>query len=340
MSMRPAFRRIAKSSSSSQTFQLPDGRVLGFAEYGMPNGKPLLFFHGYPSSRLEAEPADDIARRCGIRLLSLDRPGFGLSTAQPGRRIVDWPNDVHAFAKGMGLDRFVIMGGSGGGPFALACAHALPRHMVAGVGLFASAGPWEAGAHHMSLVRRMISTLAVYWPSGLGVLLSTSVRGLRAIATSGPIVRRIDAWLEAQDKKEKENEDAAASEEKSSATKLTKTKTLEERRNYLLRLLIDEPFAQSVDATVLEARLLSSQDWGFKFEDVDFDPVRIWHGAKDGNSPIAVIRYLAQRLPHGVLREYENDTHYTMFPHLEEALMELAGDHDTHPSKAMPSSST
>lgn len=107
------------------------------------------------------------------------------------------------------LDLFVVTSLSGGGPFALACAHALPKNMVAGVGLFASGGPWEAGTHHMSRIRRLTRTLAVYWPSGLGVLLGLIVRGLRAIATSGTIVRRVDAWLEAQyaGKERKETEE-------------------------------------------------------------------------------------------------------------------------------------
>ena len=348
MSIQPTLRRAARLGNThnhtihanphSQTFRLPDGRVLGFAEYGNPNGRPLLFFHGFPSSRIEAEPADDMAQRCGIRLLALDRPGFGLSTPQPGRKIVDWPNDVHAFATGMRLDRFAVMGGSGGGPFALACAHALPKHMIAGVGLFASAGPWEAGTHHMSLTRRLTRTLAVYWPSGLGVLLNVLVRGLRAIATSGPIVRRVDAWLEAQDKKKEEKRGTGTVPIDDETSSAKPQKTLAERRKYLLDVLLDEPFAQGAGATVLEANLLSSPDWGFKFEDVNFDPVRIWHGAKDSNSPIAVIRYLTQRLPHGVLTEYENDTHYTMFAHLEEALTELAKDYDVHASEASSSS--
>lgn len=89
------------------------------------------------------------------------------------------------------------------------------------------------------------------------------------------------------------------------------------RRKNLLDVLPDEPFPQGTRAPVPEADLLSSPDWGFKFEDVEFDPVRIGHGTKDGNSPIAVMWYLAQRLPHGVLTEYENDTLYTMFSHLE-----------------------
>lgn len=67
-------------TNHNQTFKLPDGRVLGFAEYGSPDGKALLYFHGYPSSRLEGKPVDDMARRRGLRFIAIDRPGFGLSS--------------------------------------------------------------------------------------------------------------------------------------------------------------------------------------------------------------------------------------------------------------------
>ncbi|CAI6094141.1 unnamed protein product, partial [Clonostachys chloroleuca] len=99
---------FGKGVHENQTFGLPDDRVLGFTEYGSREGKPLLFFHGYPSSRLEASGVDELARWRGIRVISLDRPGYGLSTTQPNRTIVDWPADVRTFAEGMKLDKFAI----------------------------------------------------------------------------------------------------------------------------------------------------------------------------------------------------------------------------------------
>jgi pimeloyl-ACP methyl ester carboxylesterase len=77
------------SRSDSQTFVLPDGCTLGYAEYGNPNGKALLYFHGFPSSRLEAYALDNIVLRHDIRLLALDRPGFRLSSPDPHRHIND-----------------------------------------------------------------------------------------------------------------------------------------------------------------------------------------------------------------------------------------------------------
>lgn len=304
----------------NQKFTLPDGRILGFAEYGSRNGTPLLYFHGYPSSRLEAKLVDEMARRRGLRVIALDRPGFGLSTPQPHRRIIDWPSDVQAFAQGVHLPRFAVLGLSGGGPYALACAHILPRNMLTGVGLFASGPPWVAGAQHMSLFHRATSVAATHWPGGLRVVMNASVGMVQWLATKGPVMRRIDGWLDAQEQKEEDGPVAAPDG--------TAKQTTAERREELLRALIDEPFAQKAEAAVHEAGLLSSPDWGFRLEDVDYDVVRIWHGAEDKNAPVVMIRYLAERLPHCALCEFEGDTHYTMFKHLERALSELVAEEE------------
>ncbi|SPO06435.1 related to hydrolases or acyltransferases (alpha/beta hydrolase superfamily) [Cephalotrichum gorgonifer] len=312
-------------SPRDQTFTLPDGRVLGFREVGVPEGRPILYFHGYPSSRVEVDPAHNLAKKHNIRLISLERPGFGISTPQPCRTLLDWPADVRDFARGIGLERFGIMGLSGGGPFAVACAYALPKEMLTSVGLFASGPPWAAGAHHMSLTRRVTSWMASYWPRGLGAVLRLCVSALRAFERWSVGARWIDATLDKLDEK-------AAKDRKTGndgATTPPAPKTQEEkaaRRKGIMDLLVNEPFRQGTGASVLEAKLLSSQDWGFRFEDVKYGPVRIWHGAKDGNAPIAAIRYLADRLPDSVLCEFEGDTHYTMFAHLDQALREMASD--------------
>ena len=100
------------------------------ASWGLQNMATLFFFHGFPSSRLEGAGVDKLVRRHNIRLISVDRPGFGLSTFQPGRRILDWPTDVEALATHLNLKRFAVLGGSGGGPYAVACAYSLPPEML------------------------------------------------------------------------------------------------------------------------------------------------------------------------------------------------------------------
>ena len=304
------------------TFTLPDGRQLGYAEYGDRNGTPLLYFHGYPSSRLEAYAIDDIARRNRTRLLALDRPGFGLSTPQPNRSITDWPTDVSAFAKGMQLSRFAVLGTSGGGPYALACAHGLPQEMLTGVGLFASGPPWVAGAHHNSIYRRVFRAMATHSPTGLRIFLDALVRVSRWLVHSGPVSRRIDRWLEQVDKNEEPNDQVV---NKTSAM-ITPRKTTAERRLEMVHALLEEPFAQGGKAAVEEARLLSSDDWGFSFESVRHNPVMVWHGAEDTNAPVALIRYMVKKLPYCIYHEFEGDTHYTMFKHIEGAIIEVISE--------------
>ncbi len=120
-----------------------DGRVLQVLERGHPEGKPVLAHNGTPNSRLIYEPDVRLAQRQGIRLISYDRPGYGGSTAQPGRTVADCAQDVRAIAATLGIERLAIWGISGGGPHALACAALLPD-LVPAVGVLASIAPWGA----------------------------------------------------------------------------------------------------------------------------------------------------------------------------------------------------
>ena len=110
--------------------RLADGRILRTQDSGAADGQPVLFHEGL-GSRLVADPLAALATHAGLRLLSHDRPGFGGSTAQPGRRVADAAADVTAIADQLGVDRFAVWGTSGGGPFALACTALLPDRVVA-----------------------------------------------------------------------------------------------------------------------------------------------------------------------------------------------------------------
>ncbi|KAI5463654.1 Alpha/Beta hydrolase protein [Mariannaea sp. PMI_226] len=316
----PLIRTMTTSARDAQIFKLPDGRTLGFAEYGAPDGYPLFYFHGYPSSRLEAGPLESIARRYGFRVLALDRPGFGLSSPQPRHQFRDWPEDVRAFARGMDIHRFAVLGLSGGGPFALACARFLPPEMLTGVGLFASGPHWAAGRHHMTWIRRVLSQWSVYAPSSLVVAMDMLVGFWKWIISTNFVTKRLDRWLESAKEKKKKGENLIEDEH---VAGWLEDRPVAEKREALTQILLQEPFRQGSRATVHEAVLLSAQDWGFKLEDVDFNEVKIWHGAKDVNAPIAAIRYIAERLPHCTLHEFPDDTHYTMWKYLEGVLKEL-----------------
>jgi pimeloyl-ACP methyl ester carboxylesterase len=116
-----------------RTVETPDGRVLAFARWGDPEGFPILGLHGTPGCRLGRWPREELYEELGVCLVTHDRAGYGRSDRRPGRRIVDEVADVRALADELGLDRFGVSGGSGGGPHVLACAALLPDRVVRAV---------------------------------------------------------------------------------------------------------------------------------------------------------------------------------------------------------------
>ena len=73
---------------------LKDGRKFSYIEYGDPKGKPLFFFHGWPGSRFAGKEADEAGKKLGVRIISTDRPGIGLSDFKKNRKLLDWPDDI------------------------------------------------------------------------------------------------------------------------------------------------------------------------------------------------------------------------------------------------------
>jgi pimeloyl-ACP methyl ester carboxylesterase len=109
---------------------VPDGRTVAAAEWGDPGGFPVFSLHGTPGSRMGRHPDEDAVRELGIRVVTYDRPGYGASTRHPGRRVVDCVGDVAAIADTLGIERFAVTGGSGGGPHSLAVAARLPDRVL------------------------------------------------------------------------------------------------------------------------------------------------------------------------------------------------------------------
>ena len=104
------------------TLTLPDGRQLAYAEWGDPDGRPIVTCHGTPGCRLNRHPNQELVRSTGARVIAFDRPGYGRSTRRPGRRVVDVVEDVVRLVDHLGLEKFAVAGGSGGGPHSLAIA--------------------------------------------------------------------------------------------------------------------------------------------------------------------------------------------------------------------------
>lgn len=144
----------------------PDGRRIAYTGYGDPAGTPVVYCHGFPGSRLEAQLADAAARDLGIRVIAPDRPGFGRSDFQDGRRFADWPADLAVLADALDLTRFDVIGVSGGAPYAIAAGQLLGDRvrriaLVCGLGEYVgdepTAGMNRAAASAIDLQR--------HWPA-------------------------------------------------------------------------------------------------------------------------------------------------------------------------------
>lgn len=123
---------------------LDDGGVVAYSEAGAADGLPIIYFHGAPGSRLDAVWLDDTLSELGVRVVAADRPGYGGSSASPGRAMDDWPRQIGALADHLGFDRFALLGLSSGGPYAVASAALLPERVLAAAvvaGVTDMAGP-------------------------------------------------------------------------------------------------------------------------------------------------------------------------------------------------------
>ena len=176
--MRPAIGFVEAAADmprqlSGSTFRLRDGRTIGYLQVGKADGPAIFHFHGHGSSRLEALLVAEKAADVGVRLIALDRPGIGRSSANEGYRLLDWPDDVAEVAHQLGIGRFAVEGFSAGGAFALACAYKYPHRLTA-CGLISSlppgalvrkAGPlwmrsvWWIGEHCPSLFQFYLGLL-------------------------------------------------------------------------------------------------------------------------------------------------------------------------------------
>src|SRR5437868_5319330 len=131
------------AAPADQEHRLPDGRTLVYCEYGVPDGRPIFYFHGLPGSRIDGRVAADEMRAAGVRFIAVDRPGLGRSEPVPGKRTYGgWAHDVAHLADALDIERLTIIGYSCGGPYALAAAAELPER-VERVGLVSSVATSE-----------------------------------------------------------------------------------------------------------------------------------------------------------------------------------------------------
>lgn len=109
ITLRGPTGRYPTGEDQDYTFTLPDGRTLGYAQYGNLSGKPIFYFHGLPACRIEGAYFHELGLKHGVRIIALDRPGLGLSAPHAGRKLMDYPKDVEALAGYLGLEKYAVM---------------------------------------------------------------------------------------------------------------------------------------------------------------------------------------------------------------------------------------
>jgi pimeloyl-ACP methyl ester carboxylesterase len=139
---RLRLRTIRLMTQTQRSLILPDGRSLGYAEWGDPDGSPVMVIHGTPGCRLNRHPSNELMASTGARVITYDRAGYGLSDRQRGRTVNDCVADITALVDALGIGEFAVTGGSGGGPHCLAVAAALPDR-VTRAGCVVGAAPYD-----------------------------------------------------------------------------------------------------------------------------------------------------------------------------------------------------
>jgi len=278
---------------------LADGRTLAWLELGDRGGRPVFYFHGYPGSRLEGRLAAGAARRLGLRVLAPDRPGFGASTFQRGRTIGAWADDVLQLADRLALARFSVVGVSGGGPYALACAARIPER-VDGVALVAAIGPLARA----DLISGMVM------PNRLALVL----------AARAPPVARIGIGLIARFYRRYPQRYLAHM--LAAAPPADHQVLAGSGYRALLAASTAEALRQGGRGVARELTLLA-RPWDFPLGQVRMS-VRIWQGLADNIVPAAMARYLTEALPHAQARYLPDEGHLSLIVrHLGAVLEDL-----------------
>ncbi len=280
---------------ANQSIRLRDGRRLGFAEYGVPDGKPVFLFHGLFGSRLQHHPDHTIAEELGVRIVATDRPGFGLSDLSPCRTLLAWPDDIVQLADALAIDRFAILGVSGGAPYAAACALRIPRRL-SNVAFVSGIGPLHVmrANRDTALRHRLLFMATKYAPWLLPLPLKLVRHTLRRHPRR--LLGKIAATLSASDQ------------------------TILARPEIQSMLAEDagEAYRQGIAGARREIAVLS-EDWKFALQDIAVE-VQLWHGESDQVVPARVGRYTAQALPRCRARFIAGAGHFLIFDYWREIL--------------------
>lgn len=268
---------LGKAAMKTTNFlALPDKRQLAYAEFGNPNGHPVLYFHGGVSCRLEPLLWGD---ETISRFIAPDRPGIGQSDLQPNRGFSDWAKDVEFLADALGLDKFSILGVSSGGGYIVACAAKIPERLHAAVIV---SGAWQAGAiKHFPRAKRLAWILMRKFP-----LLNLFVLKLKKQS-----FKESSARLLAKLKKQLSSVDYAA------------LKSCD--RIQILRQISTESMRRGIKGTAWDIQLYL-QEWDFSLDEIQM-PLKFSHGEQDVNIPITLAKRVVKSLPTAQLIIYPEE---------------------------------
>jgi pimeloyl-ACP methyl ester carboxylesterase len=276
MSSTPQF-----DERTSQTITLEDGRTLGFAEFGPKDGFPIF---------------ESAAFEHNARIITVDRPGVGISSPQPGRTALDHAKDIQSLANHLSISTFSIVGVSGGGPYALACAYAIPPSQLRSVALVAGCGVYNAEtAKGMGAANRWMfwALKAAPWAADIfvrvffGMMLWSSDEALHAKMKDS---LGGGSWIMPPP----DEKDKAALEDG--------------EVHKVLVAEIREHFKQGF-ATYTEDGKILAGDLGFDIAGVQSDTVALWYGKRDANVPPGIGEDYAQRLKGKAKLRIEDETH-------------------------------
>jgi len=289
-----------------QRLRLPDGRRLGFRVYGDPKGRPVLFLHGTPGSRLKFAIAHEAGRSQGLAIVAPDRWGYGLTDPPRAPSLRAFAGDMAALMDRLGSRRFAVGGISGGGPYAAAVAACLAPRVTA-VALVSPVGPIaDAGlGPSLPLLHRLCFTVLPKRPRTV----STAMRAFRwSLAHAPRLAGELTTWRAARP-----------------------DKRLIRRSETSLRILgsIKEGLRPGTAGPNIDLAIFS-RPWEVDLSAVPA-PARLWIGTVDSNVPVVAARALAERIPRCVLTELPDEGHLWVSEHHADVLAWVA-------SAAVPSS--
>lgn len=286
----------------SQSFRLPDGRTLMYAEYGAPEGKPVFYFHGLPGSRLEPVLLDgnDLVK-ADIRMIACDRPGMGGSDFQPGRGFSHWPADMLVLANRLGLGKFGLLGISGGGGYVSACARLIPDRLSSAV-IVSGAGRMDSPEARAGLP---FMARSIWGLAGRSFRLAVLLMDLTKPRTLG---------------------DPAKIRQQMVRTMPAMERTFFENPGRLEAFLAStvEATRQGVRGMAWETHLYA-RPWDFRLEEINF-PVRILHGEADLNVPVAVARKVAAAIPGCQATFFPGEGHISILGNHLDEIYSILGD--------------